>query len=79
MIPYPVPMQKLELVQPIDSPSLQGRFAEQIRSLSKVSDLRGTWGIARQWLLMTVVFVALYLLRGFPVCWWALYYLPNTS
>jgi fatty acid desaturase len=71
--PYAVVMQELELDQPIVSPTLQGRFAEQIRSLSKVSDLRGTWGITRQWLVMTAVFAALYLMRGFPFWWWMLY------
>jgi hypothetical protein len=69
-ISYAVLMQKLEYYQPPLSPTFQARFAEQIRSLSKISNLSGTWGIARQWLVMTMVFATLYVFRAFTLGWW---------
>jgi fatty acid desaturase len=73
VVPYLVIMQAPDMDQILGSPKLQGRFAEQIRTLSKVSDLRGIWAIARQWLVMAAACAGLYLLRGYPAWWWTVY------
>jgi fatty acid desaturase len=57
--------------QAISSPSLQSKFARQVRELSQVSDFRGSWGVARQWLVVAATFAVMSQLHG---TWWWLAY-----
>jgi len=56
---------------PVSAISLQARFSREIRELSRVSDLQGVWGIARQWLVIALSILAISRLHG--VWWWAAY------
>ena len=56
---------------PVSASLLQSKFAQQIRTLSQVSDARGLWGMARQWLVIAASIAGISCLHGGR--WWAAY------